>query len=77
MGGVEVLERPMARPKKTGRPATSTRDDVVVKIDKQIAAKARYVAATRDMPLAEYLTELLRLPVDRDFERLTKGKGDS
>ena len=33
-----TLELPMAR-KKIGRPATSTRSDVVVKIDKTVAAK--------------------------------------
>ena len=72
MQTTEVLERPVARPKRTGRPPTSTRDDVVVKIDKHVAAKARYVAATRDIPVAEYLTELVCGLVDRDFERATK-----
>ena len=75
MISVDVLERPMSRPKKMGRPATSTRDDVVVKIDKQLAAKARYIAATRSIPLAEYLTEITRSIVDRDFDRATKTKG--
>ena len=74
MDAVQVLERPVARPKRTGRPATSDRDDVVVKIDKQVAAKARYVAAMRDIPLAEYLTEMVRGLVDRDFERSTKAQ---
>ncbi len=72
MNAVPVLERDVARPKKTGRPATSERDDVVVKIDKRLAAKARYVSATRNISLAEYLSELVRALVDRDFERATK-----
>lgn len=74
MQATQVLERPVDQPKKMGRPKTSTRDDVVVKIDKHVAAKARYIAATKDVPLAEYLTELLRGSVERDFERATKGK---
>jgi hypothetical protein len=74
MKDAQVLQGPVARPKRTGRPATSDRDDVVVKIDKHVAAKARYVAATRDIPLAEYLTEMVRALVDRDFERATKAR---
>lgn len=51
----------------------TTRDDVVVKIDKRIAAKARFVASDRNIPAAEYLSDLLRALVDRDFEKATKG----
>jgi hypothetical protein len=68
-----ILDLPMPKQKKAGRPATSTRDDVVVKIDRGIVAKARYVADTRGIPLAEYLSEALRPVVGRDFDRTVRG----
>ena len=70
-----TLDRPMAK-KRTGRPKTSTRDDVVARIDRGVIARARYVAETRKIPLAEYLSsEILRPVVLRDFEKTTK-QGD-
>ncbi len=66
-----TLDRTMAK-KRTGRPKTSTRDDVVARIDRGVIAKARYVAETRKIPLAEYLSEILRPVVTRDFDRTTK-----
>jgi hypothetical protein len=70
---ITTLDRPMAK-KKAGRPATSTRDDVVVKIDRSVVAQARFVAETRKIPLAEYLTEALRVVVRRDFDKTAKGE---
>jgi hypothetical protein len=49
------------------------RDDVVVKLDRGVAAQARYVADSRNIPLAEYLTEITRGVVRRDFDRAAKG----
>jgi hypothetical protein len=69
-----TLDRPMAK-KRTGRPKTSTRDDVVARIDRGVIARARYVAETRKIPLAEYLSEILRPVVLRDFDKTTK-QGD-
>jgi hypothetical protein len=71
-----MLDRPMAR-KRTGRPKTSTRDDVVARIDRGVIAKARYVAETRKISLAEYLSEILRPIVAKDFEKETKGAGQN
>src|SRR5262249_2785364 len=68
-----TLETTMGRPKKAGRPATSSREDIVVKIDRGVAAQARYVAESRKISLAEYLTEIRRGVVKRDFERAAKG----
>jgi len=58
--------------KKAGRPATSTRDDVAVKIDRGVKAKAQYVADNRRLALAEYLSEALRPIVGKDFERAAR-----
>jgi hypothetical protein len=62
----EIKQRPR------GRPRTSTRRDGVVKVDKGVLAKASYVARIREIPLAEYVTELLRGLVERDFERIAR-----
>ena len=62
----------MAKPK--GRPAISERDDVTVRLDRQVAAKLRYVAEARGISLAEILTEFLRPIADREFDRITKAK---
>lgn len=69
-----LLERPgtaMAA-KKRGRPATSDRDDVTVKVDRHVAAKLRYVAEQKGVALAELLTDILRPIADREFEKATK-----
>jgi hypothetical protein len=61
-----VVERPMG---KVGRPKRSERDDVTVKIDRGIVSRAKMVASARNVPLAEYLSELIRSPVARDFAK--------
>jgi hypothetical protein len=48
------------------------RNDVTVKIDAAIVAQAKHIATSRDITLAEYLTEVLRAPVGRDFERFKR-----
>jgi hypothetical protein len=57
----------MARPK--GRPKTSERNDAVARVDAVIVSKAKMVASARGITLAEYLSDLLRMAVDRDFVR--------
>jgi hypothetical protein len=47
------------------------RNDVSVKVDADVVAEAKMVAASRDMSLAEYLSELIRPLVRRDLERET------
>ncbi len=54
-----------------GRP-NSGRDDVAVKMDRAIVARARYVTDLRGITLAEYLSEAVRGVVDRDFERAVR-----
>ena len=79
MIGGALLERPPMEPKRrTGRPKTSTREDLTVKVDRHVIARARFVADTRKLTLAEYLTEALRPVVDRDFEKAARGgQGES
>ena len=57
-----------------GRPR-SGRDDVAVKLDRGIVARARYVADLRGVTLAEYLSEAVRAIVDRDFGKVANPTG--
>jgi hypothetical protein len=57
-----------------GRPK-SDRDDVSVKLDRSVAARARFVAELRGVTLAEYLTEAVRPVVERDFARAARAEG--
>lgn len=56
---------PMAK----GRPKRSRRNDVTVKIDADVVRMAKLVALERKTTIAEYLTELLRGQVSRDFAK--------
>ena len=61
-----VLERsPMAKAK--GRPRTSQRDDITVKIDRALVGQAKLVATHRGTSVAELLSELLRVPLGQAY----------
>lgn len=57
--------------KSKGRPPTGRRD-VTVKVDASVISKAKMVASARNIPLAEFVSELLRGPVDREFAKEMK-----
>ncbi|MGZ3388385.1 MAG: hypothetical protein ACXVB2_00125 [Isosphaeraceae bacterium] len=67
-----VAEKNVDR-KRAGRPPTSEREDIVVKLNRAVAADARWIAEKRGISMAEYLTEALRPIVARDFQQATKG----
>lgn len=79
---VAVIEEPTVANKEkrggarpgAGRPKTSDRDDVVLKADRIVVARSRYLAELRNMTLAEYATEALRLLSDRDWAKEEKKK---
>lgn len=60
----------MAR--KRGRPKGIQRRDAVVKLDALIVGKAQMVAKAKGTSVAEYLSEIIRVPVDRDFLGIMK-----
>ena len=60
-----LQEQPMAKPK--GRPKTSERNDVTVKIDRGIANMAKKVAESRGVPVAQFLSDLLEGPVGKAY----------
>ncbi|HEU5116816.1 MAG TPA: hypothetical protein VFT74_09095 [Isosphaeraceae bacterium] len=58
-----------------GRKARSDkvkRDDIAVKIERTLVDKARLVAARRGTTLAQYLSDLLRGPVEKDFVKTVR-----
>jgi hypothetical protein len=52
------------------------RDDTAVKIDRTVADKAKLVASRRGITMAEYLTDLVRAAVERDFAKAVKEMGE-
>lgn len=62
--------RRMAKPKRETK-----RNDVSVKLDAEIVAEAKMVAASLDITLAEYLSEMIRPLVRADLERETARRG--
>ena len=65
-----IAERPMA--KKAGRPKTSDRDDATCRINRVILGRAQAVAKYRGIPVAQLLSELLDLPVQREYLAMVK-----
>jgi hypothetical protein len=66
MAGVALMA------KKTGRPKTSERQDVSIKFDKTLAGKARLISQGRGVSMAEYLSEMTRAIIDRDYAKLMR-----
>jgi hypothetical protein len=67
-----VLERKkMGRPK--GRPKSSDRDDVSVKLARDLVEKATMIKTHNKLAsVAEYLSELLREPIARDWLKMVR-----
>jgi hypothetical protein len=53
--------------KSKGRPKSSERDDVTVRLDRLVARRIKAVADYRGVTTAELLTELVRKPADSAF----------
>jgi hypothetical protein len=66
MGGTAMAK------KKMGRPRTSGRQDVSIKFDKTLAGKARLISQGRGVSMAEYLTEMTKPIIDRDYAKLMR-----
>lgn len=49
-----------------------SRDDKTVKIDRVLAAKAKLIAEANGISVAEYLSELLRPHIDKDWPKAVK-----
>jgi hypothetical protein len=60
----------MARLK--GRPEKPGGEGAVVRIASDLLAKAKYLAAHRGIPTSDYLSELLRPVIEREFRKAGK-----
>lgn len=71
----------MAKKKAPGGEATGPkprprRDDVAIKFDRALAEKAKIIAIRRGVSMAEYLTELSRGPIDREYAKVVREMGE-
>jgi len=64
-----IAERPTMAKRKAGRPKTSDRDDVAVKIDRALVGMAKMVATAKGVTLAEYISAAARGAIEKDFAR--------
>jgi hypothetical protein len=62
----------MVMAKRAGRPKTSERDDVSIKIDRALVSKARLLAAHKGVSIAELISELLRGPLNQDYAKMLR-----
>ena len=62
------LETTMAGKKKDEK-----RDDKAVKIERHLATKAKVIAESKGVVMAEYLSDLLRPLISRDWPKALKG----
>jgi hypothetical protein len=69
MAVTELQALPMARKKRASEEIPPT---VPVRIERSIAAKAKIVASDRGLDLAAYISDSLRLIVERDWSRIVK-----
>ena len=58
--------------KQMGRPKTSLRGDVSIKFDKILARKAKAISDARGISRAQYLSELARPMIDKDYAKLMR-----
>jgi hypothetical protein len=68
--GTITADKRMA--KRKGRPRKSSGEGTPVRIDSDLVSKARYLAAQRDLPLSELLSDLLRPSIEREFRKAAK-----
>jgi hypothetical protein len=66
--GMELL----VMPKPKGRPKTSERDDVTVKIDRALVGMAKLIATRQGTTVAELLSEMLKAPLDRAYGQMLR-----
>jgi hypothetical protein len=53
----------------TAEPAMARRNDVTVKMDADVAAIAKMVASSKNISLAQYLSEVVRPVAQRDLDQ--------
>ena len=74
MSTVHVRGSAMAR--KVGRPGKPGGKGKPVRIDPDLAAKAQIVALRRRVPLSDYLSDIIRARVLKDFAKVMSEAAD-
>ncbi len=69
VAGEEAMARPKGRPKKPGG------EGAQVRIESDIASKARYIAHAKDMSVLDLLSGILRPAIDREFRKVAPASG--
>lgn len=61
-----------AMAKTRGRPKSSERDDATVKMDRKLLGKAKLIATHKGVPVAELLTDMLSVPIDKAYAQMLR-----
>jgi hypothetical protein len=69
---MDVAIRGGVMAKAKGRPKKSGGEGAVVRIDSDLASKARYLSAQRSVPVSEFLSELIRPAIEREMRKAGK-----
>ncbi len=56
---------PMAKSK--GRPKNPYGEGTAVRLDSGLVSKARYICAEKNISMTEYISEMIRARIERDF----------
>jgi hypothetical protein len=64
-----ATRRQRAKPEQEPKPR---RDDMAVKVERILAEKAKTIATRRGVTMAEYLSDLIRTAVERDFTKVVR-----
>lgn len=62
-------QRTMA--KRKGRPSTE-RDDIAVRLERKLGSMAKAICTARGIPVAEYLSDLTRAAINRDYVKMLR-----
>lgn len=66
--GETTVKRPMGRPRMN-------REEVSVRYERGLAGKVRLIAQSKRITMSEYLSDVTRSAVDRDYAKLVKTIG--
>jgi hypothetical protein len=67
-----LVSRTKSMGKRRGNPGKPAGEGKLVRLDPAIAGMAKAVATARGMSLADYLADLLRAPVGRDYAKMLR-----
>lgn len=69
---MQVFTQEETMAKSKGRPKTSGRDDITVKMARKTVSKAKHLASYRGVSVAELLTGLVDGPLDKAYGQMLR-----